>query len=149
MLSVSPFVKVILLFFPLVISLTLISCSSQDDYPISTPPYVYNSDDIVTTQETILPMDITLQLGKSIYIEASDIRIEFYDVYSQSYNNDRVVVLIDDYFGRKSIEYDTKDGMHTYYAENGKNFVFYFKEFQLTGNYCKIVFTINKYGLFK
>lgn len=113
MLSVPPFIKVILLLIPLLFSLTLISCSSQDDYPISAPSYVYNSDNIITIQETVLPMDVTLQLEKSVYFEVCDIRLEFYDVYYQSYDNNRVVILIDDYYGRKTIEYDTKDGMHT------------------------------------
>lgn len=149
MLSVPPFIKVILLLIPLLFSLTLISCSSQDDYPISAPSYVYNSDNIITIQETVLPMDVTLQLEKSVYFEVCDIRLEFYDVYYQSYDNNRVVILIDDYYGRKTIEYDTKDGMHTYFAENGKNFVFYFKKFHLTDNSCEIVFTLNQYGLLK
>lgn len=35
------------------------------------------------------------------------------------------------------------------FAENGKNFVFYFKKFHLTDNSCEIVFTLNQYGLLK
>ena len=93
-------------------------------------------------------MDVMLRLGEFVYLEIWDIRNEFYDAYKNYSNQDnsRISLLVDNSSGRKLIEYDTNDGVNTYYTKNGKNFVFYFKEFHISKNISEILFQFNQYS---
>lgn len=140
-----------LFFFPFISDFfLLVNCSSQNDYPITAYSYNYNADSVIaiTIEQTSLLMDVMLRLGEFVYLEICDIRNEFYDAYKNYSNQDnsRISLLVDDSSGRKLIEYDTNDGVNTYYTKNGKNFVFYFKEFHISKNISEILFKFNQYS---
>ena len=122
--------KIFFIFIIFILSVVIfVGCSTEEDYftnNISPIQATYH----ITETETNLPMTITLREGESFYLETCDIKIEFSALaidYPTTGNN-RVYITSNYRNGNcyAQLEYDTSNGLFSYYPENETNYVFYF-----------------------
>ena len=141
--------KLFLLYALLVFSILLLSSCSYNDDIITGGSNPINSTYYVKTDDSSFPMNVILKEGESVYLELCDINIELYTVYENypvSGNIQAIIKVSYNYLSNVSVvEYNSSDGMESYYAENETNFVFYFNSIADNNNQIELNMTINRY----
>ena len=106
----------LVLLLPIIFSAA--NCSKGDLYDTTNRNYFAQAD--TTIHLTILPLTITLELGKSIYIENGLVSFKFHDVVEDNDNNASIrLEVIYNYGTTKLIELNTNVNPRTYDLENG------------------------------
>ena len=139
------------LFYALILFsiLLLSSCSTYNEDSPSSANNPINSTYYIKTDESSFPMNVVLKEGESIYLELCDINIELYAVYEDypsTGNNQAIIKVSYNYLSNVSeVEYNSSNGVGSYYAVNGTNFVFYFNSITDNNNQNELDMTINRY----
>jgi hypothetical protein len=141
--------KIFFTFAFLILSLVIfIGCSSREDYLINSSSPI-QSTYYITQQETSLPMTISLKEGESFYLESCEIKIEFTALTTNypDYGNNRAYITSNYNCGNAYtfIEYDSMNGVLSYYAENETNYVFDFNGIYPVGDHYELEITIDRY----
>lgn len=142
-------IKLFLLYALIVFSILILSSCSYNEDTITGGSNPINSTYYVETDDSSFPMNVILKEGESVYLELCDINIELYTVYENypvSGNIQAIIKVSCNYLSNVSVvEYNSSNGMESYYAENETNFVFYFNSIADNNNQIELNMTINRY----
>lgn len=142
-------IKLFLLYALIVFSILLLNSCTDYDSTITAGNNPISSTYYIKAEESSFPLNIELKEGESVYLELCDINIELYTVYEDypsAGNNQAIIKVSYKYLSNVTeVEYNSSNGMGSYYAENETNFVFHFNGIIENNNLSELNLTINRY----